>query len=109
MTTDENFKDQVYKLVKQIPKGKVATYGQIALLIQNYNSKFKINPRWIGWVLHRNRDLAVPCHRVVDRNGRIAPNFAFGGADEQRRRLIAEGVKFKDKMHVDLDSCRWQG
>ena len=101
--------DWVYHLVKLIPKGKVATYGQIALLIQNYNSKFKINPRWIGWVLHRNHDLAVPCHRVVDRTGRIAKSFAFGGWREQKRRLEIEGVRFKDRMHVDLGRYLWGG
>jgi len=104
-----NFKDQVFEQVKRIPKGKVATYGQISNQFKILNLKIKIDARIVGWVLHANKDPKVPCHRVVDRNGRIAPNFAFGGADEQRRRLIAEGVKFKDKMHVDLDSCRWQG
>ena len=115
--------ESVYRLVGSIPKGKVATYGQIAYLSQNanikntkpyfpkekqnYSSKLKISPRIVGWILHANRSADVPCHRVVDRNGRIAPNYAFGGAAEQRRRLITEGVKFKDEMHVDLEACRW--
>jgi len=64
--------------------------------------------RQVGWALHQNRDAKTPCHRVVDRNGRLAPNFAFDGAGEQRRRLEAENVGFRDKMHVDLKSYLWQ-
>ncbi|MBI3342254.1 MGMT family protein [Candidatus Curtissbacteria bacterium] len=94
-----NFNEKVYQLVKKVPKGKVTTYGTIAAKLGN--------PRWsrqVGWALHANRSNGVPCHRVVDRTGRIAPNFAFDGAEEQRRRLEAEGVKFQDPMHVD-SSC----
>jgi len=99
---------KVYRLVKTIPKGKVATYGQLVSKCKVASGDWKVSPRVIGWILHKNKDPKFPCHRVVDRNGRIAPNYAFGGADEQRRRLLVEGVKFKDEMHVDLDSCRWQ-
>ncbi len=91
-----NFNDRVYEIVKKIPKGKVTTYGQIALKLGN--------PRWsrqVGWALHQNTSFQVPCHRVVDRTGRVAPNFAFDGAKEQRRRLEVEGVGFRDEMHVD--------
>lgn len=102
------YKDLVYQLVRQIPKGKVATYGQIAEKLKMVNSKWKIDARIVGWMLHQNRDQDVPCHRVVDRNGRIAPNFAFDGSEEQRRRLIAEGVRFADNMHVDLSKSRWK-
>jgi len=98
-----NLADEVYQAVKRIPTGKVATYGQIA-------NQFKISPSLVGQILHHNPDpKKTACHRVVDRNGRIAPNFAFGGAKEQRRRLLAEGVKFKkDKMHVDFSKSLWK-
>jgi len=105
----------VYKIVKEIPKGKAATYGQISKIIQsskfkssNFNPKFKITPRVVGFILHRNTNQAVPCHRVVTKDGRIARNFAFGGWKKQRRRLLAEGVKFKDKMRVDLKKYGWK-
>ncbi len=104
----QNLKKEVYWLVKQIPEGKVATYGQIAKKFQISNFKFQIDPRMIGWMLHQNKDPDVPCHRVVDRNGRIAVNFGFGGAPEQRQRLLSEGVKFIDEMHVDLAKCLWR-
>ncbi len=93
----KDFKSEVYKLVKTIPKGKVLTYGEVARLLGKPR-----NARQVGWALHQNRSGNVPCHRVVDRSGRLAPNFAFNGWHEQKRRLLTEGVKFKDEMHVDL-------
>jgi len=104
----KNFKEQVFEKVGKIPRGKVATYGQIALMLGKPRGA-----REVGWMLHSNDDHNVPCHRVVDRNGRLAPNFggpslksfgrqAFDGAKEQKRRLEAEGVKFIDNMHVEL-------
>lgn len=95
----KNFMEQVFEVVKKIPKGKVTTYGQIALMLGKTRGA-----REVGWMLHSNDRSDVPCHRVVDRNGRLAPNFAFDGAQEQRRRLKAEGIKFVDDMHVDLNS-----
>ncbi len=91
----------VYELVKTIPHGKVSTYGEVGRVL-------KINPRVVGWALHGNKSTTVPCHRVVDRTGRVAPNFAFDGAREQRRRLEEEGVVFKDEMHVDLKKCLFE-
>jgi len=96
-----NFKEQVYKLVRSIPEGKVLTYGEVATKLGA--------PSWsrqVGWALHQNKDKMTPCHRVVDRNGRLAPNFAFDGWLEQKRRLESEGVKFNDEMHVDLSKSR---
>lgn len=97
-----NFREQVFEAIRRIPRGKVATYGQIAETLKK--------PHWarqVGWALHQNKDVEVPCHRVVDRNGRLAPNFAFEGAEEQKRRLLSEGVIFVDGMHVDLELCLW--
>ena len=89
--------EKVYEIVKKIPEGKVMTYGQIAFQLNRI-----ISPKLVGWALHANKDSNIPCHRVVDRNGRLAPNFAFDGWREQRNRLLLEGVKFTDKIHVDL-------
>lgn len=97
------FREKVYAVVKKIPKGKVSTYGLIAQKLGC--------PRWsrqVGWVLHQNKDPKISCHRVVDRNGRIAINFGFGGWKQHRKRLLAEGVRFNDQMHVDLELCLWQ-
>ena len=95
-----NFKEEVYQLVRKIPRGEVSTYGSIAEKLGKRRWS-----RQVGWALHQNTDPETPCHRVVDSNGRLAPNFAFNGAVEQRRRLASEGVKFRDKMHVDLELC----
>lgn len=115
---DTNFINQVWMITKKIPKGNVVTYGQMASIIQkskvksqNFNSKFKISPRFmprlVGFVLHQNKNPNVPCHRVVDKKGRIAPNFAFGGWKEQKKKLESENVKFRDKLHVDLKKYQW--
>ena len=87
----EGLFSQVYKIVSKIPKGSVMTYAQVAFSIQNSKlkikndkSKSKINPKVVGFALHANKDLKVPCHRVVNKDGRIALNFAFGGAEEQK-------------------------
>lgn len=91
-----NYREKVYTLVKKIPKGRVTTYGSIA-------KKLHMSPRTVGTALHLNPyEGEVPCHRVVNRDGRIAPGFAFGGLGAQRKLLEKEGVKFKDETHVDL-------
>jgi methylated-DNA-protein-cysteine methyltransferase related protein len=93
-----NFFEQVYRVVRKIPEGKVATYGQIAEAIGTRDA------RKIGWALHANKDGSdVPCHRVVNKDGRLAPDYAFGGSNEQRNRLLAEGVGFTDGNHVKMD------
>ena len=111
-TTDLSFNDKVHRLVKQIPKGKVVTYGQIAIAIARQTRfgghlQTGFGARAVGNALHSNTDSNVPCHRVVDRNGRIALSHAFGGWKEQKRRLLTEGVRFRDNMHVDLEQCKF--
>jgi methylated-DNA-protein-cysteine methyltransferase-like protein len=100
---------RVYRVVRRIPPGKVATYGQIARLVQDNSTSLRKNvtPRIVGFALHANRDSNTPCHRVVNKDGRLAPGYAFNGPREQKRRLEAEGVKFKDETHVDLKKHLW--
>ena len=98
MTTFE----KIYEVVKTIPKGKVMSYGQVAILAGN--------PRWarvVGYALHVNPQPGViPCHRVVMKDGSVSSGFAFGGADVQRQILLSEGVGFVDEMHVDMEKFR---
>lgn len=89
------YKEKVWNTIKKVPKGKVTTYGEIG-------KKLSISPRVVGYALHQNKSSEVPCHRVVNREGRIAPSFGMGGAAEHKKRLINEGVTFKDSLHVDL-------
>ena len=91
--------EKIYEVVKSIPEGKVATYGQVALLAGN--------PRWarvVGYALHVNPYPGIiPCHRVVNREGRVAPGFAFGGEGVQRQLLEAEGIVFEPDGRIDLE------
>ena len=86
----------VYEAVKTIPKGKVASYGQIACAVGSPRAA-----RQVGWALHVNPEPGIiPCHRVVNREGRVAPAFAFGGEEVQRRLLEDEGVRFDERGFV---------
>jgi methylated-DNA-protein-cysteine methyltransferase related protein len=99
-----NFYSKVYGIVRKIPAGKTATYGQIAEILGTRDA------RKIGWALHSNKDPEIPCHRVVNKNGRVATNYAFGGGwREQKLRLLAEGVTFTDEKHIDLNKHLWNG
>jgi len=85
-----NVFDKVYKIVSKIPRGKVTTYGKIAKEIGLRN------PRIVGFALHSNKTPdEIPCHRVVNIKGEVAPGYAFGGPDIQRKLLEAEGVRFE--------------
>ena len=92
----------IYDVVKQIPKGKVATYGQVAALAGN-----KKWSRVVGYALHVNPDPEhIPCHRVVNRLGEVSKAFAFGGENRQITLLENEGVRL-DGNRVDLEKYRW--
>ena len=91
--------EKIYEAVKKIPKGKVATYGQIAYLAGN-----KHWSQIVGYALHVNPNpVVIPCHRVVNRFGRVADAFAFGGAASQRALLEQEGIVFESDGTVDLE------
>ncbi len=95
MKSTDHF-EKVYKLVAKIPKGKVSTYGAIGKVLT-------MSPRIVGYALHKNPDNDLtPCHRVVNRDGRVAPGFAFGGPGIQKQLLMGEGVTFEDESHVKL-------
>mgnify|MGYP002518759520 CR=1 FL=1 len=97
--------DTVYEIVKKIPEGRVATYGQIARMMGNPRLS-----RAVGYALHANPSPeTIPCFRVVNRNGRTSPTFAFGGEDVQRKLLESEGVEFLPDGNVDLSRFLWDG
>ncbi len=104
----ENVFRVIYKIVKKIPKGKVVTYGQIAKKIKDFNFSCKVNPKIVGFALHVNKDLSVPCHRVVNKEGKIAESYAFGAKEGQRKKLVSEGVNFLDEVRVDLKKHLWK-
>lgn len=89
---------KVYEVVGQIPKGKVATYGQIAKILNQPN-----HSRQVGYALHANPNpQIIPCHRVVNRFGEVSGSFAFGGKHVQKELLESEGVQFDEVGRVDL-------
>ena len=96
--------EQIYDVVRQIPRGRVATYGQIAPLAGN--------PRWsrvVGYALHVNPEPGkIPCHRVVNRLGETSKAFAFGGEDMQKALLEEEGVIFNEDGRVNLAQFQWR-
>lgn len=97
----DNLKYRVFEVLKQIPKGKVITYGQIAKYL-----KIK-SPRLVGRILHKNKDSKnIPCHRVVFTDGSLSNSYAFGGEKKQRERLKNEGVRFVDNK-IDLEKYRF--
>lgn len=88
---------RIYEAVKRIPKGKVATYGQVAALAGNPKMS-----RAVGNALHKNPEPGIiPCHRVVDSKGHLADEFAFGGVGVQAGLLEEEGVTVINNV-VDL-------
>lgn len=87
------FADSVFEAVLQVPRGKVATYGQIARMVGRPRSA-----RYVGYALRSNPrpgldPNSIPCHRIVFKDGHLTDGFAFGGPGEQYRMLAEEGVK----------------
>ena len=96
------FKEKVYKITQQIPKGKVATYSQIARLVGNAKAA-----RAVGAFMRLNPDvLHTPCHRVVAHDGGLTGYSGKGGVTTKRKMLAKEGVIFK-KDKVDLSKSLW--
>ena len=96
---DEQIIYQVLETVSEIPKGKVATYGQIARLIGREK-----NSRLVGKILSMSSYYGkYPCHRVVNHAGRLVP-----GLYKQAQLLENEGVVLKDEYHVDLKKYQWK-
>ena len=95
---DENLIYEILSVVEEIPKGKVATYGQIARLIEREK-----NARLVGKVLSMAEYYGeYPCHRVVNHAGRLVPGWI-----EQADLLGKEGVSLKDENHVDIKKYQW--
>jgi methylated-DNA-[protein]-cysteine S-methyltransferase len=97
-----SFKDKVYEFTRQIPKGKVATYGQLAKLA----GKPKAG-RAVGAFMRVNPDAPrTPCHRVVASDGSLTGYSGIGGISKKKAMLIAEGVKFKgEKIDLNVSQC----
>ncbi|MBI3979634.1 MAG: MGMT family protein [Chloroflexi bacterium] len=97
------FARRVLDLVRQVPAGRVVSYGQVADLLGAPG-----RAREVGWALAGNRDPAIPCHRVVNRRGELSGGHAFGHPMVQRALLEDEGVAFDGDGRIDLARFRWE-
>ncbi|MBW4513355.1 MAG: MGMT family protein [Scytonematopsis contorta HA4267-MV1] len=97
--------DAIYQIVRQIPKGKVATYGQVADLANLYGKA-----RLVGYALYRvDTNSDIPWHRVINAKGEISQSPERFGADYLQRTLLEqEGIKFNPEGKVDLREHRWR-
>lgn len=104
MFENNSFTDRVFNAVRSIPEGRVATYGQIAMMCGAPKAC-----RAVGNALHRNPLFKViPCHRVVNASGALAANFVFGGKDVQRKLLQDEGVEVAEGYRINLKKYLWR-
>ena len=91
-----------YAVVREIPAGRVATYGQVAAL-----AGLPRHARQVGYALHALTDEEVPWHRVINASGEVSPRSAPGWEGRQRALLEVEGVVFSAAGRVDLRTFRW--
>ena len=101
--SDQPFPERVYMIVARIPPGRATTYGAIARALGNPRAA-----REVGWALNSVPEGSnLPCHRVVDREGRLSGGWAFGHPEIMAGRLEDEGVPFLEQYRVDLSVCFW--
>ena len=101
---DESFFDLVYEVVRQIPYGRITSYGAVAACLGA-----KSSARMVGWAMngsHRVRP-KVPAHRVVNRNGMLSGKFHFGTPTAMENLLKKEGIQVKDDRVIDFKKLFW--
>jgi methylated-DNA-protein-cysteine methyltransferase-like protein len=100
-----NFFTRVYEVVRMVPHGRVATYGQIAAIVSDRRAA-----RTVGWSLNALQEgTDVPWHRVINAQGKISTRYRERAAAVQRVLLEAEGVRFDEQGRTDLDAYQWEG
>jgi len=101
---EKDFFERVFEVCRQIPNGKVTTYGLVARAIGSPQSA-----RMVGWALNKSSNLEhpVPAHRVLNRNGMLSGKKAFGNPDFMQELLEQEGHKVKDDAVVDFEAVLW--
>jgi methylated-DNA-protein-cysteine methyltransferase-like protein len=100
---EENFFERVYEIAKQIPEGKVTSYGAIAKALGAARSA-----RMVGWAMNASHNrLDVPAHRVVNRKGLLTGKHHFEGTNLMQQLLENEGVKVVDNQIIDFEKHFW--
>lgn len=101
---DENFFERVYVIAKQIPYGKITSYGAIAKALGAARSA-----RMVGWAMNASHSRAdIPAHRVVNRKGLLTGKFHFDGTNLMQQLLESEGITVKDNQIIDFDTHFWE-
>lgn len=101
---EPNFFERVYEVTRQIPYGKVTSYGAIAKALGSGRSA-----RMVGWAMNAAHDLDdVPAHRVVNRKGLLTGKHHFEGTNLMQQLLESEGIKVTDNQIVDFEKHFWQ-
>lgn len=101
--SDFKFNDMVYQIVKEIPEGKVTSYGSIAAALGTPKSA-----RMVGWAMNASHKIpGIPAHRVVNRNGLLTGKMHFKTPDEMENKLKKEGIPVKNDQIVDFDKYFW--
>ena len=100
---EESFFELVYDVARQIPKGRVTSYGAIANCLGT-----KLSARMVGWAMNGAGKVRpkVPAHRVVNRNGMLSGKHHFGG-DTMEKLLKKEGIKVKNDTVIDFEKLFW--
>lgn len=101
---EESFFELVYEVARQIPKGRVTSYGAIANCIGT-----KLSARMVGWAMNGAGKVKpkVPAHRVVNRNGILSGKHHFGESDAMEKLLKKEGIKVKNDAIVNFEKLFW--
>ena len=102
MATESSYR-RIYAVVRRIPRGRVMTYGQVAVY-----AGLPGHARQVGYALHALDDDTVPWHRVINAQGRVSPRSTPGWEGFQRQLLEAEGVTFNERGAIDLRRYRWE-
>jgi methylated-DNA-protein-cysteine methyltransferase-like protein len=103
-SNNDNFFERVYEIVRQIPVGKVTSYGAIAKALGTARSA-----RMVGWAMNASHNLEdVPAHRVVNRKGLLTGKHHFEGANLMQQLLENEGIIIKENQILDLEKHYWE-
>ncbi|GAA4759751.1 MULTISPECIES: MGMT family protein [Flavobacterium] len=101
---NDNFFERVYAIARQIPEGRVTSYGAIAKALGTARSA-----RMVGWAMNASHNMDdVPAHRVVNRNGVLTGKHHFDGTSLMQQLLESEGVEVVDNQIVDFEKYFWQ-
>ena len=102
MKDNSGFFDRVYEVCREIPEGRVTSYGAIAKSLGAARSA-----RMVGWAMNNSHDKNVPAHRVVNRNGMLSGKHHFSGTNAMQQLLEAEGVGVKELQVVNFKELFW--